>query len=325
MRLHKGQAVAIGKKSPKSLYSYELATYDRGDQYDHGSAVGFIKIWGLPVAQQARTQLLAEGEAPFQLGHVGVRARQERVACIGAWPRCGLGLTMAIAASVAAARRVRRRRRSPKPPPAVVATADAISREVQHRRRRAATPSAASVRLNGHVFGSGATGIVLAHMRLADQTAWYPVRRSCSPTTGRFTVLTFDFRGFGESPGDKEFDHLDTDLAAALGYMRTTLGVDKIFLVGASTGGTASLVVGARERGGRRRLDLVAGPVRDARRAVGRALDRGAPAFRREPGRRAGAAQPRSSSVKAAGRADRAAGVRRERARHEPLRRAACG
>jgi argininosuccinate synthase len=68
VRLHKGQAVAIGKKSPKSLYSYALATYDRGDQYDQGSAVGFIKIWGLPVSQQARAQLLAEGEAPFQLG-----------------------------------------------------------------------------------------------------------------------------------------------------------------------------------------------------------------------------------------------------------------
>jgi len=68
MRLHKGQAVAIGKKSPRSLYSYQLATYDRGDQFDQGNAVGFIKIWGLPVAQQARQQLLAEGEEPFQLG-----------------------------------------------------------------------------------------------------------------------------------------------------------------------------------------------------------------------------------------------------------------
>jgi argininosuccinate synthase len=68
MRLHKGHAVAIGKKSPKSLYSYQLATYDRGDQYDHDNAVGFIKIWGLPVAQQANAQLLAEGEQPFQLG-----------------------------------------------------------------------------------------------------------------------------------------------------------------------------------------------------------------------------------------------------------------
>ena len=68
VRMHKGRAVATGKKSPRSLYSYQLATYDRGDQFDQGNAVGFIKIWGLPVAQQARTQLLAEGEAPFQLG-----------------------------------------------------------------------------------------------------------------------------------------------------------------------------------------------------------------------------------------------------------------
>jgi argininosuccinate synthase len=68
MRLFKGQAVAVGKRAPKSLYSYALATYDRGDQFDHDSAVGFIKIWGLPVSQQAKTQLLAEGEAPFQLG-----------------------------------------------------------------------------------------------------------------------------------------------------------------------------------------------------------------------------------------------------------------
>ncbi|HXK32697.1 MAG TPA: argininosuccinate synthase, partial [Dehalococcoidia bacterium] len=67
MRLHKGQAVAVGRRSPKSLYSYALATYDRGDQFDHDAAVGFINVWGLPVQQQARSQLLAEGDAPFQL------------------------------------------------------------------------------------------------------------------------------------------------------------------------------------------------------------------------------------------------------------------
>jgi argininosuccinate synthase len=67
MRLHKGQATAIGRKSPRSLYSYALATYDRGDQYDHNAALGFIDIWGLPVQQQAREQLLADGQKPFQL------------------------------------------------------------------------------------------------------------------------------------------------------------------------------------------------------------------------------------------------------------------
>ena len=68
MRLHKGQAVAVGRKSPRSLYNYALATYDRGDQFDHDSAVGFINVWGLPVRQQAQQQLLADGQTPFQLG-----------------------------------------------------------------------------------------------------------------------------------------------------------------------------------------------------------------------------------------------------------------
>lgn len=68
MRLHKGRATPIGRKSPRSLYSYELATYDRGDKYDHNAALGFISVWGLPVRQQAREQLLAEGQQPFQLG-----------------------------------------------------------------------------------------------------------------------------------------------------------------------------------------------------------------------------------------------------------------
>jgi pimeloyl-ACP methyl ester carboxylesterase len=77
--------------------------------------------------------------------------------------------------------------------------------------------------------------------------AWFPFATKLA-ATGQFTVLTFDFRGFGASTGDKAFDSLDTDLAAAYGYMRRSLNLDKIFLVGASMGGTASLVIGARER-----------------------------------------------------------------------------
>ncbi len=137
---------------------------------------------------------------------------------------------------------------TPKTPPAVVATADSISREVTIDVP--ADPgnggAAATVQLSGHVFGSGTTGVVLAHMRPADQTAWYPFAQSAA-ATGRFTVLTFDFRGYGASGGAKEFEHLDADLSAALAYMKTTLNVDRVFLVGASMGGTAAMVVGARE------------------------------------------------------------------------------
>jgi pimeloyl-ACP methyl ester carboxylesterase len=64
---------------------------------------------------------------------------------------------------------------------------------------------------------------------------------------GDFTALTFDFRGYGASTGEKEFDRLDTDLQAALDYMRDDLGISHVLLVGASMGGTASLLVAERE------------------------------------------------------------------------------
>jgi argininosuccinate synthase len=60
VRLHKGSAVVVGRKSPKSLYDFSLATYDKGDVYDQSAAPGFIHIWGLPVRVQARAQMLAE-------------------------------------------------------------------------------------------------------------------------------------------------------------------------------------------------------------------------------------------------------------------------
>ncbi len=56
MKLFKGKATLVGRKSPKSLYSYGLATYDEADQFDHSAAEGFIKVYGLPVKTQAEMQ-----------------------------------------------------------------------------------------------------------------------------------------------------------------------------------------------------------------------------------------------------------------------------
>ena len=49
LRLFKGQAVVRGMKAGKSIYKHDLATYSEGDAFDHSAAVGFIKIWGLPI------------------------------------------------------------------------------------------------------------------------------------------------------------------------------------------------------------------------------------------------------------------------------------
>ncbi|MFQ3583871.1 MAG: argininosuccinate synthase [Cyanobacteriota bacterium] len=56
MRLHKGQAVCVGRSSPYSLYNAELATYGEGDQFDHKAAEGFIYIWGLPTRVWSQSQ-----------------------------------------------------------------------------------------------------------------------------------------------------------------------------------------------------------------------------------------------------------------------------
>ncbi|MFJ5716267.1 argininosuccinate synthase [Neobacillus sp. NPDC093127] len=48
VKLHKGNHTVVGRKSAHSLYNEELATYSKGDAFDHNAAVGFIKLWGLP-------------------------------------------------------------------------------------------------------------------------------------------------------------------------------------------------------------------------------------------------------------------------------------
>ncbi|KHD84668.1 argininosuccinate synthase [Heyndrickxia ginsengihumi] len=48
IKLFKGHHDVVARKSPYSLYNEELATYLKGDTFDHNAAVGFIKLWGLP-------------------------------------------------------------------------------------------------------------------------------------------------------------------------------------------------------------------------------------------------------------------------------------
>ncbi|MER3417235.1 MAG: argininosuccinate synthase [Gemmataceae bacterium] len=67
VKLFKGQATVVGRKSEYSLYRQSLATYEgRGDLFDHEAARGFIKLWGLGQQTQAQTQLLRGGQ-PFAL------------------------------------------------------------------------------------------------------------------------------------------------------------------------------------------------------------------------------------------------------------------
>ena len=48
MKLFKGNATVVGRRSDNSLYNPEMATYGAEDQFDHKAAEGFIYIWGMP-------------------------------------------------------------------------------------------------------------------------------------------------------------------------------------------------------------------------------------------------------------------------------------
>lgn len=99
------------------------------------------------------------------------------------------------------------------------------------------------VQLSGRLFGQGGQGVILAHMFPADQESWREFAGELAESG--YLALTFDFRGYGSSEGDQQFDRIDRDVEGALDFLEQR-GVEDIFLIGASMGGTASLKVASR-------------------------------------------------------------------------------
>ena len=99
------------------------------------------------------------------------------------------------------------------------------------------------VQLSGHLFGSGDVGVVLSHMRPADQESWWPFARVLRDRG--FQTLAYDFRGYRDSQGELDINNIDKDVEAALSFLKGR-GAAKVFLIGASMGGTASLKVASR-------------------------------------------------------------------------------
>lgn len=65
VKLFHSNLIVVGRKSPYSLYDLALATYDKGDAFNHSSAVGFIEVWGLPTriaARMERSKAAAAGD-----------------------------------------------------------------------------------------------------------------------------------------------------------------------------------------------------------------------------------------------------------------------
>ncbi|MDA0597284.1 MAG: argininosuccinate synthase [Chloroflexi bacterium] len=60
LRLHKGSCIVVGRRSPFSLYDFDLATYSTTDSFDHEAATGFIDIYSLSARTQSRKQTNSE-------------------------------------------------------------------------------------------------------------------------------------------------------------------------------------------------------------------------------------------------------------------------
>ncbi len=124
------------------------------------------------------------------------------------------------------------------------------SRRAELSASRAVTfRSVDGVRLSGRLFGSGTDGVVLSHMLPADQSSWWDFARKLADRG--YLVLTYDFRGYcpggdaGCSQGSKDVAAIWQDVIGAIRFLRSQ-GAHRIELVGASMGGTASLVAASR-------------------------------------------------------------------------------
>lgn len=100
------------------------------------------------------------------------------------------------------------------------------------------------VRLDGTLYGSGTTGVVLSHQVNGQQSQWMYFARVLA--AHGYLALTFDFRGHGASEGTPDTAKEDIDLRAAVKFLRGQ-GAKQIALMGASLGGAITLRVAATE------------------------------------------------------------------------------
>jgi pimeloyl-ACP methyl ester carboxylesterase len=107
--------------------------------------------------------------------------------------------------------------------------------------------AADGTRLAGYRLGKGRKAVVLAHQSRGDACQWSSYAKRLARLG--YLVIAFDFRGYGDSQtrGGRAAFRLAADVAAATRAARAR-GAQKVFVVGASMGGTAVLAAAANIR-----------------------------------------------------------------------------
>ena len=67
IKMYKGNAIAVGRKSPYSLYREDYATFGADDVYDQKDAEGFINCFGLPLKVRAMLNLDGTGKSDYDV------------------------------------------------------------------------------------------------------------------------------------------------------------------------------------------------------------------------------------------------------------------
>jgi pimeloyl-ACP methyl ester carboxylesterase len=99
------------------------------------------------------------------------------------------------------------------------------------------------IELTGEFRGNGGMGIALAHAFPEDRASWADFADFLEGKG--YLTLTFDFRGYGDSAGARDIPEMWRDVVAAASRLRAR-GAESVMLIGASMGGTASLVAASR-------------------------------------------------------------------------------
>lgn len=129
------------------------------------------------------------------------------------------------------------------PLPTVNPTVGASCRSGWTGGKQAWFMDAGHVLLGAVELGTGATGVVLAHMAGGDVCQWLPFGKQLA--AAGYHVLAFDFAGSGVSGKPTGGDQLDANVVAAAAYLRGQ-GATSVVLIGASMGGTAALVAAGK-------------------------------------------------------------------------------
>jgi len=124
--------------------------------------------------------------------------------------------------------------------PATSARASLVVTEGTAVRLRAADGAT----LGGHLYGAGEVGVILAHQYNGDQTGWTDFALVLA--AHGYQALTFDFRGFPESGPIVHVPDAPVDLMAAYDFMQPR--VKRLFIVGASMGSDAAIMLAAQHR-----------------------------------------------------------------------------